>query len=127
VISPTILANGNMLILDNRGGREDLGLSRIIEFDPFSREIEFLYEGYPRNEFTTRHSGTVERLPNGNTLIVESEGGRALDVTSEGEIVWEFINPNTSGENGELIATLFDLIRLEQDSPLGWLPGESGR
>jgi hypothetical protein len=34
-----------------------------------------------------------ERLPNGNTLITEAAGGRLLEVTPDGRIVWEFINP----------------------------------
>jgi hypothetical protein len=36
----------------------------------------------------------ADRLPNGNTLIVESDAGRAFEVTAEGEIVWEFLNPD---------------------------------
>ena len=36
---------------------------------------------------------SAERLPNGNTLITESDKGRAFEVTHAGEVVWEFWNP----------------------------------
>ena len=35
----------------------------------------------------------AQRLPNGNTLITEGAPGRAFEVTVDGEIVWEYINP----------------------------------
>ncbi|MFC1513868.1 aryl-sulfate sulfotransferase [candidate division KSB1 bacterium] len=35
----------------------------------------------------------VQRLPNGNTLICEGASGHLFEVTNEGEIVWEYINP----------------------------------
>ena len=37
--------------------------------------------------------GYAQRLPNGNTLITESSFGRFFEVTKEGEIVWEYVNP----------------------------------
>ena len=37
--------------------------------------------------------GAAQRLPNGNTLITESERGRVFEVTPQKEIVWEFWNP----------------------------------
>ena len=37
--------------------------------------------------------GSAQRLPNGNTLIAESSFGRFFEVTTEGEIVWEYVNP----------------------------------
>ncbi|WP_115865017.1 arylsulfotransferase family protein [Halorussus litoreus] len=35
----------------------------------------------------------ADRLPNGNTLITDSNNQRVLEVTPEGEIVWEFYAP----------------------------------
>jgi hypothetical protein len=32
-------------------------------------------------------------LPNGNTLITESDRGRVFEITPSGEIVWEFFIP----------------------------------
>jgi hypothetical protein len=36
------------------------------------------------------------RLPHGNTFIAESNSGRTFEVTPEGEIVWEFLNPDVT-------------------------------
>ena len=32
-------------------------------------------------------------MPNGNTLINEGMFGRFFEVTVEGEVVWEYVNP----------------------------------
>ena len=53
------------------------------------------------------------RLTNGNTLITESDGGRLFEVTPEGEIVWEFINPVRGGENDEFIPILSSGERID--------------
>jgi len=59
-------------------------------------------------------------LPNGNTLITESENGKAFEVTPEGKIVWEFFNPHRAGDNNELIAALYDVVRYDQNQ-FDWL------
>ncbi|HSN89535.1 MAG TPA: hypothetical protein VL025_22425, partial [Thermoanaerobaculia bacterium] len=56
-------------------------------------------------------------LPNGNTLLTESENGRAIEVTPEGRIVWELYNPHRAGESNELVAVLFEVVRLPPDFP----------
>ncbi len=35
----------------------------------------------------------ADRLPNGNTLVVDRRGHRVLEVTPTGEVVWEFYTP----------------------------------
>ncbi len=115
---PTVLANGNILVFDNGG---DERTSRVIEFDPVTQEPAWTYGVDPAEEFYTKSCGSNQRLPNGNTLISESDNGRAFEVTLGGEIVWEFWNPERAGKNGELIATLFEMVRLPSDFPLDWL------
>lgn len=87
-----ILPNGNMLIFDNGRYRKK---SRVIEIDPLSKKIiwQYSHEG-----FFTLSQGYALRLPNGNTLITESEKGHAFEVTLEGQIVWEFLNPQIQNE-----------------------------
>jgi hypothetical protein len=119
---PTLLRGGSILLLDNRG---HFGMSKVIEIDPLSQEILWAYEGTPENCFYTETSGTVHRLPNGNTLIVESNGGRAFEVATDGEIAWQYYSPQRAGENSELVATLFDVIRLPVDYVRVWLPAEA--
>ncbi|MEZ6015993.1 MAG: arylsulfotransferase family protein [Planctomycetota bacterium] len=112
----SILAGGNMLLLDNKGGnraepfREDR--SRVIEWDPRTRGTVWSYGGVEGQPLFTHWLGYVERLPNGNTLITESTRGRVLEVTSGGEIVWQYVSPNRSGEDSEFIATLMGAQRV---------------
>ena len=40
----------------------------------------------------SRRTLGAQRLPNGNTLITESDAGRVFEVTEGGDIVWEFVN-----------------------------------
>jgi hypothetical protein len=48
--------------------------------------------------------GGVQRLPNGNTLITESDPGYAFEVTPEGETVWKWANPEVdrNGKRGSI-------------------------
>lgn len=129
---PKILENGNMLLFDNSG---HYGLSKVIEFDPLAQKeesnllIEFdpmkqsiawSFDGSFANRFHTPTGGAAHRLPNGNTLIVQSDSGRVFEVTPGREVVWEFFNPQRAGENDELIAVIFDMERLRPDFPIDW-------
>ena len=87
---PRFLKNNNILIFDNRWYRN---YSRVIELDPFSKEIVWEYKGNPPSQFYTKTIGSNQRLPNGNTLITESNKGHVVEITSDGEIVWEWFNP----------------------------------
>ncbi len=95
---PTMLANGNILVFDNGKRR---GASRVLEIDPPSGEIRWSYEGKPPKSFFSPWRGSNQRLPNGNTLICESERGRAFEVTSDGTVVWEFWNPEMTGRQAQ--------------------------
>lgn len=116
---PTLLANGNILVLNNMAGDR---ISSVFEFDPVSGEERWLYRGDKEHPFYTPTCGSCQRLPNGNTLITESDSGRAFEVTPTKEIVWEYVNPHRAGRDGELIATLFEVVRVEPDFGADWLP-----
>jgi hypothetical protein len=72
-------------------------------------------------------------MENGNTLIVVSNEGRAIEVTPDGEIVWEYINPHTidadslgfkgfeTRSDGAIIGTLFQLERVPKKIHDAWL------
>lgn len=83
---PTVLENGNILLFDN--GFEQ---SRILEIDPQTNQIVWSYG--PNGSFFSRTRGSNQRLPNGNTLITESDSGYVFEVTQTGETVWKFANP----------------------------------
>jgi hypothetical protein len=114
---PTLLQNGNMLLFDNRGHQ---GESKVIEFDPFTREIAWMYPPNGPNGFYSKTCGSNQRLANGNTLITETEAGRAFEVAPDHTVVWEFLSPHRAGAEGELIAMLLELVRLDADFPTDW-------
>ncbi len=69
--------------------------------NPFTYEVVWRYT--PRDLFSISR-GRVQRLPNGNTLIVSNSQGYAVEVTPAQEVVWKFVNPDVDekGERGIL-------------------------
>ena len=88
-----VLPNGEIMLFDNLGHFGPGGRSRVIAFDPMTSEITWQYRGTRAQPFDSEVRAAQQRLPNGNTLITEAVGGRLFEVTADGDIVWEFINP----------------------------------
>lgn len=94
------LPNGHLLIFDNG---LDRGWSRVLEVDPLRGEIQdgeaqsgkivWEYRTQEPEAFFTLSRGSSQRLAGGNTLVAESDRGRAFEVTPDGEIVWEYFSP----------------------------------
>ena len=110
---PDILPNGNILLFDNYGHYGAGGVSRVVEFDPNNLETVWTYTGDADNPLESSLRAEQQRLPNGNTLITESEGGRILEVAPDGDVVWEFINPVRGGESRELIPVVSAAERID--------------
>ena len=92
---PTLLDNGNILLFDN-GFHRRLSVrnySRVLEVNPNTNKIEWEYMDDAPHYFYGSFLSGCQRLPNGNTLICEGQTGRIFEITHEGELVWEFINP----------------------------------
>jgi hypothetical protein len=119
---------GNILIFDNGGSSgygaptaiapTGLGIyaratSRIVEIDPATLEVVWSYAA--PGFFSTNISG-AQRLPNGNTLITEGAGGRLFEVTSDSDIVWEYMHPVFTGARGS--NAVYRSYRL----PYDWIP-----
>jgi hypothetical protein len=96
----TVLPNGNFLVFDNGLDRKR---SRVVELDPRTREIVWSYDPPPPARLFTAHRGASQRLPNGNALVTDSGRGRVFEVTREGELVWDFWNPNESEEGKRIV------------------------
>ncbi len=105
---------GNILVFDNGGaagyGAPNPGaptgidnalrdFSRVLEFDPLTLDIKWQYPapapGPGGNRLYSSFVSSAQRLPNGNTLITEGNGGRIIEVTGGQEIVWEYLSPYT--------------------------------
>jgi outer membrane protein assembly factor BamB len=107
---PSMLPNGNILIFDNGLFRKKASrtYSRVIEVNPNTNEIVWEYRELPFYNFYSPHISGARRLHNGNTLITEGAFGRMFQVTSECEVVWEYINPYfTEGFDGSWSNSVF--------------------
>ncbi|WP_036308774.1 aryl-sulfate sulfotransferase [Methylosinus sp. LW3] len=126
---------GNLLVFDNQGEagypRASVtytGGSRVLEIDPVTKQIVWQYtgasSGNPGWTFRSTHISNARRLPNGNTFIDEGQIGRFFQVTPEGEIVWEYLNPyprrGKDAETGR--PTLNYSVYRAQPVPYDWAP-----
>jgi len=115
---------GNILVFDNGGMAgypEQFRLySRVIEIDPVSQEVVWEYDatnsGLAFGTFFSAFISGAQRLPNGNTLIDEGLNGRFFEITNEGEIVWEYINPYFYRSQEILTNKVYRIWRV----PLNW-------
>jgi Arylsulfotransferase (ASST) len=86
------LENGRLLLYDNFGSFTTG--TRILEYDPQTQGIPWSYTNENTTRFSAFFRGMKQRLPNGNTLIVDPENSRLFEVTPEKELVWEsFCSP----------------------------------
>ena len=86
----------------------------------FTHEIYWEYKGIDKTSyFDSWIRGAQHRLPNGNTLITESQGGRLLEVTREHKIVWEYYNPDRAEYEGK---TLRGMMTQAQRIPADAVP-----
>ncbi|MBT3550305.1 MAG: PQQ-binding-like beta-propeller repeat protein [Rhodospirillaceae bacterium] len=88
------LADGNMMIFANRDGLRPHG-SAVIEFNHLTGEEVWSYRGNPSHTFDSSFISGCQRLWSGNTLICEGMWGRFFEVTPDGTIVWEYVNPHS--------------------------------
>ncbi|MCD4690076.1 arylsulfotransferase family protein [bacterium] len=114
------LVGGNLLLFDNLGHGEQ---SRVLEVDLATSEIVW---SYTAAGFLTKGAGAQQRLPNGNTLITESERGRVIEVTPAGRVVWEYVNPLTVPGEREVTLGIMRAERLPPEFSLEWAQGHAG-
>jgi hypothetical protein len=112
---PTMVEDGNILIFDNGVERE---YSRVLEVNPVTGKIDWEYVADPPETFYSPTKCSAQRLPNGNTFICESDRGRAFEVTREGEIVWEWWNPEFKNQGR---AQVYRMIRIDPRTVSSWL------
>jgi hypothetical protein len=108
-----VLPNGHILLFDNIGNLKAGNTSRVLEFDPADMRIAWSYSGTPDRPLFSKIRSGQQRLPNGNTLITESDGGRLVEVTPKGEIAWEFLNPVRAENDQQRTAVLSPGTRVD--------------
>lgn len=88
-----VLQNGHLLMFRNKVNDTDT-FSEILEYNLLENKVTWSM-GVPQSEAF----GSVQLLPNGNYLISETfKGGRVLEMTKPGKILWSFTNPNLAPE-----------------------------
>ena len=58
-----------------------------------SRQITWMYYSMANQGMFSHLDSSVQRLPNGNTLVCDSTEGHIFEVTATGDAVWEYVNP----------------------------------
>jgi hypothetical protein len=60
-----------------------------------SRQIVWSYRSVNSHGFFSHIGSSGQRLPNGNTFICSDTEGHFFEVTADGQLAWEYINPVT--------------------------------
>ena len=93
MIEKGLPGEGNIIIFDNgatpRFDFAHCGCSYVLEINPSDNSLVWVYDDSHR--FFARVTANCQRLPNGNTMILESVCRRLFEVTPESKIVWEHI------------------------------------
>lgn len=118
---PSLLANGHILLFDNLGNVGNAGSSRVLEIDPADGAVAWQYQGTGDRPLESVLRSNAQRLPNGNTLITESDGGRMLEVTAKDEVAWEYLSPVRAGLSDRRIPILASGQRVPGDEVKAWL------
>ncbi|HEU4430004.1 MAG TPA: aryl-sulfate sulfotransferase [Myxococcota bacterium] len=100
---------GNLLVFNNGRDRPEGAWSSVDEWTPplepsgrYALEetgafgpsaLTWQYKAEEPTELYSPFISGAQRLANGNTLICEGGGGRFIEVTRDGRVVWEYRNP----------------------------------
>ena len=98
----TVFNNGH--ISWKRRGRIPLH-SNILRVNPANGEVSVVMgsEISEQADFYTERKGQHQILPGGEVLVVEAERGRVVQLSPQGEVLWEYINRHNESMVGELL------------------------
>ncbi len=97
--------NNNVYRTDYPGEVLDLDtpkITNITAVEPASGEIEVLFGEAPGQKMLSAIRGQHEILPDGGMVIAEFDGGRVIQTSAEGEVVWEYVNAFDDAHVGEI-------------------------
>ena len=120
---------GNIIAFDNGMSAGFPAVSRpfsqVVEINPITKAVAWrynaAYSGFQIWDFYSPIISGAQRLENGNTMITEGTKGRLIEVTADGELVWEYFNPfydTSTGPSGREVKnySIFRAYRM----PLFW-------
>jgi hypothetical protein len=110
---PDFVDGWTISVFDNNNvnANPDRASSRLVEYSMRDNTLKVLFEGDPQHPFYTRIMGKEQWLSNGNVLLTEAVGGRALEIDPQGRLVWEWVNHAGPG----LIGLLTEAARIPPD------------
>ena len=114
---PRVAPNGGIVVFDNRHAPQR---SAVKIFDPRTHRAIWEYAGSQADPLHSRRSGGAEFLSNGNLLVVETDRGRAFELTPDKQIVWEYRSPYRAGAQRDRVAGIYSMQRIDE-SELAWL------
>jgi hypothetical protein len=89
-----------------------------------SNQIVWNFKSVNNHGFFSHIGSSGQRLPNGNTFICSDTEGHFFEVTSKGELAWEYINPVTRdgpvkvlGDVLPMVNSAFRAFRYPADHP----------
>ena len=115
-IEDSLPGAGHFLVFNNGSRFTGETRSELIEINPYAgayptapylsevaaggpnNQIVWSFASRLPNSFYSYNISGVQRLPNGNTLGISGRHGHFFQVTPEGEVVWEYINPVIGGQ-----------------------------
>lgn len=69
--------------------------------DTLSKQIVWSFRPPMANAMFSTYISGAQRLSNGNTLVCSGAHGHFFEVTPDGEVVWEYVNPVGNRTNGD--------------------------
>jgi len=115
---PDFISGDVISIFDNRfpHPRGRPRASHIVEWDGPSGEMTRVLSGDGEYPFFTAVMGSHERLPNGNIILTEADGGRVLEYSADGDLVWRFSNRWAENAARNLRVYNVDVLGPEMDA-----------
>lgn len=97
---PDFIDGNTITVYDNNNRFSDddpRASSRIVAITVPDNHLKVLFAGNTQIPFFTKVLGKQQTLANGNLLLTEGRGGRAIEITPDGRLAWEFINLVSQG------------------------------
>jgi hypothetical protein len=102
------LANGTLLVFDQDGHGGPGMPSRVVEIDPETGAMPWVYTGSEGAPMWTREGGSVQRLEDGGALVTVPGSSEMREVGADGELRWRYRNPVRRERGGRAaMATLW--------------------
>jgi hypothetical protein len=127
-INPGLPGAGNLMIFNNGDGQRR-PYSTVVEFSPQvnadgtyvlnegeaygPEELVWEYNPPEEEKFLSFFISGAQRLPNGNTLVNQGAGAKVREVTTDGEIVWDYAYEDET----DAPHMLFRAYRFPEDHP----------